>query len=327
LFVPKKKFVSKLRARKTYPKYLKQMFTRKSVMWKRWKTSLLDQHRQAYVTYATKCKLALENYQRTKELDLIDSNDLGRFYRYVSKKFNKCHDVGPIIDRLNGNTLVSDDSEKANIFGKYFGSVFTTDDGSLPAIQSRIEESISLDSIDFSVDKVHKTLMRLKPSTSCGPDGLPNVILKNLASSISAPLSYIFNSSFSSHYLPSQWLQAYVTPVFKKGIASDPSNYRPISLTCTCCKVMERLINDQLLHYLSTHKLITNSQYGFLRKRSTCTNLLECINDWTLALDKHKTTDIVYIDFQKAFDSVSHPKLLKKLAAYNITGDSLFALY
>ena len=84
---------------------------------------------------------------------------------------------------------------------------------------------------------------------------------------------------------------------------------------------MERVINDQLLDYLSAHKLITNSQHGFLRKRSTCTNLLECINDWTLALDKHQITNIAYIDFQKAFDSVSHPKLLKKLTAYNITGD------
>ena len=275
------------------------------------------------VAYATKCKLVLENHLRTKELDLIDSNDLGRFYKqaYVSKKFDKCHDIGPISDRLNGDTLVTDDRRKADIFGKYFGSVFTTDDGSLPAVKSRTEESTSLETIVFTVDNVDKTLRRLKSSVSCGPDGVPNVILKNLTSSISVPLSYIFNSSFSSHYLPSQWLQAYVTPVFKKGIATDPCNYRPISLTCTCCKVMERIINDQLLHYLSIHKLITKSQHGFLRKRSTCTNLLESINDWTLALDKRKTTDIAYIDFQKAFDSVSHPKLLKKLTAYNITGD------
>ena len=154
LFIPKKKIVLKLKARKTYPKYIKQMFTRKAVMWKRWKTSRFDEHRQAYVAYASKCKLALENYQRAKELNLIDSNDLGRFYRYVSKKFNKGHEVGPIIDRLNGNTLITDDSKKANIFGEYFGS------------KSRIDESISLDNIDFSADKVHKTLWRLKSSTS-----------------------------------------------------------------------------------------------------------------------------------------------------------------
>lgn len=320
LFVPKK-FIAKLKVRKTYPKYIKQMFTRKAVMWKRWKTTHIIEHKQAYIAYSAKCKRTLENYYRANELKLIDSNDLGRFYRYVNKKFSKGHEVSHIIDKMNGNTLTSDDSRKANIFGEYFGSVFTKDDGSLPEIKSRIEESVKLDSVDFSIDKVYKTLRRLKPSTSCGPDGLPNVILKNLACSISAPLSYIFNSSFSSHYLPSQWLQAYVTPVFKKGSMSDPTNYRPISLTCTCCKVMERIINDQLLDYLSAHSLITNSQYGFLRKRSTCTNLLECINDWTLALDKHQTTDIAYIDFQKAFDSVSHPKLLQKLNAYNITGD------
>ena len=74
-------------------------------------------------------------------------------------------------------------------------------------IRSHVDEGervhYSLDSIDFSVDKVHNTLRRLKSSTSCGPDGLPNVILKNLASAISVPLSYIFNSSFNSHYLPS----------------------------------------------------------------------------------------------------------------------------
>jgi hypothetical protein len=73
---------------------------------------------------------------------------------------------------------------------------------------------------------------------------------------------------------------------------------------------MERVINDQLLHYLSNRKLITKNQHGFLGKRSACTSLLECINDWTLALEKHKTTDIAYIDFQKAADSVSHPKLI-----------------
>jgi hypothetical protein len=197
-----------------------------------------------------------------------------------------------------------------------------SDDGSLPVVKSRTEESISLDNIDFSIDKEHETSWGLECSiTSCGTDGLPSVILENLASSVSAPLSYIHDSSFSSDYLLLPWLQAYVSQVFKKRIASDPNNYCPISLTYTCCKVMVRAINDQLLHYLSTHKLITKSQHGFLHKCSIYTNLLQCINDWTLALDKHKTTDIAYIDFQKAFDSVSHPELLKKFTVYKITSD------
>ena len=69
-----------------------------------------------------------------------------------------------------------------------------------------------------------------------------------------------------------QWLQAFITPVLKKGVTSNPSrpNYRPISLTCTCCRVMERIINTQLIDHLLVHQLITPHQHGFLRKHSTC---------------------------------------------------------
>ena len=113
-------------------------------------------------------------------------------------------------------------------------------------------------------------------------------------------------------------------PYFQKGATSDPANYRPISLTCTCCRVMERIINVQLINYLLSNSLITKHQHGFLLKHSTCSNLLETVNDWTLALDNRLNTDVIYIDFQKAFDSVSHPKLLSKLTSYNIRGN-LFA--
>ena len=85
---------------------------------------------------------------------------MGR-YRYVNKKFYKVHEVGHIIDRMNGNTLITFDSRKANIFGEYFSNVFTEDDGSLAEVKSRIEESVQLDSVDFSTDKVYKTLRRL----------------------------------------------------------------------------------------------------------------------------------------------------------------------
>ena len=87
---------------------------------------------------------------------------------------------------------------------------------------------------------------------------------------------------------------------------------------------MERIINTHLIDYLLRNNLISKHQHGFLVRHSTCTNLLETINDWTIALDNHLKTDAIYIDFQKAFDSVSHPKLLTKLSSYNIRGD-LFA--
>ena len=81
---------------------------------------------------------------------------------------------------------------------------------------------------------------------------------------------------------------------------------------------MERIIIRELIDYLLSHKLITKSQHGFLRRRSTCTNLLESVHDWALSFNSKHTTDIIFIDFQKAFDTVSHPKLLAKIASYGI---------
>ena len=131
---------------------------------------------------------------------------------------------------------------------------------------------------------------------------------------------HYFQASFRSH---ASWLHAIVIPVFKKGPTSLTSNYRPISLTCVCCRVMERIINVQLLNYLYLHGLISKFQHGFLHKHSRCTNLLESVYDWSVALNNKLTIDIIYVDFQKAFDSVSHSKLLIKLEGYGIHADLL----
>src|ERR1044072_6854331 len=85
--------------------------------------------------------------------------------------------------------------------------------------------------------------------------------------------------------LPNQWKTAIVKPIFKKGSSSDPNNYRPISLTSVICKVFESIIKKSLLLLFKEHNLITSHQHGFLSLHSTTTNLLECINDWTVTLD------------------------------------------
>ena len=115
----------------------------------------------------------------------------------------------------------------------------------------------------------------------------------------------------------------YITPIHKKSSTSDPGNYRPISLTSSCCRAMEQVINKDILNYLQANSLISPDHYGFLNMRSTCTNLIECTNDWSTAMQLHQGTDIIYFDFKKAFDSVSLQKLLKKLQAYGIS-DNLF---
>ena len=141
----------------------------------------------------------------------------------------------------------------------------------------------------------------MKANSSAGPDGLPPIFYKSTATSITFPLCIMFRNFFEHHILPREWGLSIITPVFKKGSPSDPQNYRPIALTCTACKVFESLISSVLLEYLSSHNLITPHQYGFLKRHSTVTNLLESISDWSLSLARHHSIDIAYIDFFPRF--------------------------
>ena len=156
----------------------------------------------------------------------------------------------------------------------FFSSVFSIDNGSVPAV-NRLIDHTGLDCVSFTPDSVYRALCKLKDKTSRGPDGYSSSFLKSLAPSIALPLCLIFASSFENGSLSSIWRTAVVTPVFKKGVSSDVNNYRPISLTCCCCKLMESIIKDQMLSYLIQNNLITKQQHGFLARHSTCTQLLE----------------------------------------------------
>ena len=92
----------------------------------------------------------------------------------------------------------------------------------------------------------------------------------------------------------------------------------------TCCKILECVVASEIICFLNSHNLITKQQHGFLQKHSTVTNLLESVNDWTFSLSNRKSVVIAYIDFKRAFDAVSHSKLIHKLAAYGIHGNLLF---
>ena len=125
------------------------------------------------------------------------------------------------------------------------------------------------------------------------------------------------------HDVPSEWKRSIICPIFKKGNASDPSNYRPISLTCCCSKIMESLIVNDLSDFLLGNNLISRQQHGFIKKRSTTSNLLESLNDWTISLSRRTNVIVAYIDFARAFDSICHSKLILKLRSYGISGNLL----
>ena len=166
-------------------------------------------------------------------------------------------------------------------------------------------------------------MQKLKTGGSSGPDGFPPQLFKKLSGSLAKPLSLIYSSFVSVGCMPRAWAHATVTPIYKSGSASTTSNYRPISLTCVASKIMERVVVTDMLVYLRRRGIIAKQQYGFLQGRSTSSNLLETINDWTMFINCKNCVTAAYIDFAKAFDTVCHNMLLHKLSAYGISGNLL----
>jgi hypothetical protein len=186
-----------------------------------------------------------------------------------------------------------------------------------------LKATSSLSIVYFDSELIRKCISRLKVKSSAGPDNLPPIMFKQLTHQLCEPLAIMFRLLMQFGEVPDGWKQANVTPIFKKGSSSDPQNYRPISLTCISCKLFESGIKLHLVQYLEDHDILSHCQHGFLSKHSACTNLLECLNDWTEGLDMKSDTFVAYIDFAKAFDRVSIPKLLLKLSHIGITGKLL----
>ena len=190
------------------------------------------------------------------------------------------------------------------VLNKYFSTVFVVDNGVIPDNRTLPLVTNPVDpwnSVFFSPIDIKKIIDKLKSKGSAGKDDIPHILFMHLSSVISFPLSMIFNLSMLSSTVPTIRKSAIIVPAFKTRSSSDPSNfYRPISLTCIACKVMESGVKNCLLKHLRDNNLIFKQQHCFLSKRSIFTQRLEYCNDWRAhVLAKRK----VYLDFRKAFDS------------------------
>ena len=284
-----------------------------------WKRYMQTKDGKIYEEYC-RCRNQLRRMTRqaakTKERDVAKraKTNSKLFWGFISSK-TKLRPAIP--DLYNSNKclpheMARNDSEKADILGKFFSSVYTKEPDwswdftaeERPSIHTEIE-------IEFSREAILKQIGSMSDNKSPGPDRIHPRVLKEVANIIVEPLIRIFKISLKIGKIPSAWKTALVTAIYKqKGSKHEPGNYRAISLTSIVCRIMESVIRDSLLVYLKVNKLLSCRQFGFLAGRSTILQLLIILDKWTEILDKGGYVDVIYCDFQKAFDTVPHKRLI-----------------
>ncbi len=296
---------------------------------KKWKKSANG--RKLYSDCCKDFAVQVKAYARRQEEKCLRRGNVGQFYKFANSKLKLNKGIAPL--KRSDGSITDCDVEKCNLLNEYFVSVFTVDDNEQCDFKRRVPIGVEKNHITITPNRVCKLLKKLPNKVSRSPDNLPALFLKKIAQfcktnnchecCICEPLSRIFAVSLYREEVPKCWLTAEVVPIFKKGLQSEAGNYRSVSLTSICCKLMETIVKQEIVDYLYSRKLLSRYQHGFLSKRSVCTQLLECTNDWTKTLDNRKSTDVVYLDFAKAFDTVCHRKLLHKLEGYRVSGSLL----
>ena len=233
--------------------------------------------------------------------DGLESRNHKPFWRSVKSQRQDNCGVSPL--KRNGE-LHSDSKDKAQILNDQFSSVFTKDDQHAGTVLEG-PSLPPLAGLNISEKGVAKLLKEIDPSKAGGPDEVPCRILKELADDIASILTDIYRQSLSTGVLPNIWKTAYVSPIFKKGAVCEAENYRPVSLTCIPCKILEHIICSHLRRHLDIHGAPSPLNHGFRKHHSCDTQLIINIQGLLTRKDPARSqVDVGVLDFAKAFDQV-----------------------
>ena len=219
---------------------------------------------------------------------------------------------------------ISESSDKgiAQLFNNYFFSVYTDNCPSDFSIDTLSNNNNGyFNDVYFTPYDILDILSSLDLNKAMGIDHLSPKVLRHCAPALHLPIYHLFSQCFQQSSLPREWKIHCITPIFKSGDRMMVSNYRPISLLCVISKVLERLVYNNIIHFLDG--TFSKFQFGFLPGRSSLQQLLIFINEILNAKQTNNGMDVLYLDISKAFDSVAHHILLTKLHKCGISGKLL----
>ncbi|GAB0184195.1 mitochondrial enolase superfamily member 1 [Grus japonensis] len=260
-------------------------------------------------------KICVAKAQLELKLASTVGNNKKGFFKYVNNKRRTRENIGSLLVNENGH-LTNRDIDKAETFNAFFASVFNTDDRLWDPRCPKLEDhDCGNDKLPADPKLVRDLLLHLDAFKSIGPNGIHPRVLRELADVIARPLSIIFQQFWKSGEVSVDWKLANVVPIFKKGKKEDPHNYRPVSLTSVPGKIMEKITLGVIKKHLKDNTVIGHSQHGFMRGRACLTNLVSFYDKVTHLVDQGKPVDVIFSDFSKAFNTVSHSILLDKMSS------------
>ena len=300
---------------------IRNILLAKKRAYRRYKSTHSQADKLEYTRICRETKRLIKISKKLHELHIASNCKVNpkEFFRYVREKKTLKSTIGPLLSAEG--EIVTDERETADILNDYFASVFTVEeDRGEEATPYQMTVAAQLFLVDITEEDVMRVIDKLKICKSPGPDKIYPRILKEVKEAIYKPLCAIFNSSLRTGKVVSEWKLANVTSLFKKGDKSNPGIYRPINLTSVVCKLMESILRDKIVEFLEKNNIIRDSQHGFRNRRSCLTNLLDFLHDIYEMYEEGRAVDIIYLDFQKAFNKVPHRKLLNKVESHGISG-------
>lgn len=313
IFVPKRRV-----KRSSHPSWYNRIILRlKNAKARKFRIWIASRRNADYLIYSRYCKrLRQEKSKAFKSYLARTQNELKHnpkaFWSYVNSK--RKSPAIPSIVSFNGCSR-SDRSGICNLFADYFESVYSPETSSSVSYPNgaslEVREFGDIGYLQLACEDVLEALLKLNTRKGKGPDCLPPLLLKMCAYELCYPLCCLFNRSLYDGVFPEKWKLSHITPIFKSGTRTNVSNYRGVAVLPTLGKFFESIICTKLTGLYRNY--ISTRQHGFMKGRSTLTNLIEFTQIGLDTIETGRQLDVVYTDFQKAFDRVDHSLLLAKL--------------
>ena len=223
------------------------------------------------------------------------------------------------------NTKVTNENQIANAFNKFYvnigpslaSNISNTDIDPTSYINVNIPNSIILQ--PTNIDELKAIITNLK-NNSPGKDEIQAGIIKKTFTSFAEPLIYLINLSLQEGTFPSELKLAKVIPIYKSGNCNSINNYRPVSILSTFSKIFERVMYTRLLNFISNEGILYKYQFGFRENHNSTLALMTLLDEIYDSFNKNEYVIGVFLDFKKAFDTIDHSILLKKIFKYGIRG-------